>query len=119
VLYPAELRGQPQRGHDSAPVCKSEGDGAFVVASARLKLLLALALPTMLFGVAPSPAIAADCPVAGTESATIAEVSDDGTLRLADGATLRLAGIDLPRRPLALPASQPWPPADAARDGDG
>ncbi|HEY5080800.1 MAG TPA: thermonuclease family protein [Bauldia sp.] len=53
----------------------------------------------------------------GTESATIADVADDGTLRLDDGATLRLAGIDLPRRPLALTAAQPWPPADAARDG--
>jgi endonuclease YncB( thermonuclease family) len=88
-----------------------------VVGRATLRLILALALPAMLFGVAPSPAIAADCPVAGTESATMADVADDGTLRLDDGAALRLAGVDLPRRPLALPGSQPWPPGDAARDG--
>jgi hypothetical protein len=43
---------------------------------ATLRLILALALPAMLFGVAPSPAIAADCPVAGTESATIADVAE-------------------------------------------
>jgi micrococcal nuclease len=117
VLYPAELRGQPQRRHDSALACKSEEDGAFAIAGAARNLLLTLVLPAMLFGAAPSVAVAADCPLTDTESATIADVADDGTLRLDDGATLRLAGIDLPRRPLALTAAQPWPPADAARDG--
>ncbi len=39
----------------------------------------------------------------------VAALDADGSLRLSDGRRLRLAGIALPRRPLPVPATEPWP----------
>jgi endonuclease YncB( thermonuclease family) len=57
---------------------------------------------------------AADCPVAGTETATVADVLDGDTLRLADGVILRLAGVEAPKSP---PADEISPAMAAAVDG--
>lgn len=46
--------------------------------------------------------------------ATIAAVETDGSLRFDDGTTARLAGIELPRPPLA-DRDAPWPAAENAR----
>jgi endonuclease YncB( thermonuclease family) len=48
-------------------------------------------------------------------AAALRAVEADFTLLLEDGRRLRLAGIELPRRPLADPSPQPWPLEQAAR----
>ncbi|MEJ0013898.1 MAG: thermonuclease family protein [Bauldia sp.] len=60
-------------------------------------------------------ALAAECPAAGSDTAVVAEVIDGATLRLADGAEIRLAGIEAPARPLALAAGAAWSAGEAAR----
>lgn len=49
----------------------------------------------------------------GTESATVGEVIDGDTVRLAEGMVVRLAGIEAPKPPLS--ATGPWPLAEDAR----
>ncbi len=61
--------------------------------------------------------IAACAPDAAAETATVAAVIDGGTLRLADGRVVRLAGIEAPRRPLAVADEEPWPLTEVARAG--
>ncbi len=51
----------------------------------------------------------------GTAVVSGIEPGGSGTLALADGRRLRLAGITLPRRPLPVPADQAWP-IEAAAD---
>jgi endonuclease YncB( thermonuclease family) len=75
-----------------------------------------LAVPAILALALSAPAGAADCPSAGTEPLAVASVVDGATLRLADSSEVRLADIDAPSRPLALPADAPWPIGDQARE---
>jgi endonuclease YncB( thermonuclease family) len=64
------------------------------------------------------PAAAAEeCPTKGTDGAVVAEAIDGATLRLTDGGEIRLAGIEAPVAPLALPAGAPWSMGEAARAG--
>ncbi len=100
VLYPAELRGLPVRRQDSHRRGNVKG---------RLILTLSLVLA--------GPALAAECPTSGTDTAVVAEAIDGATFRLSDGGEIRLAGIDVPARPLGLAAGAPWPAGDAARAG--
>jgi len=65
----------------------------------------------------PAEAVAADCPANGGETAIVADVLAGDTLRLADGAVVRLAGVEAPQPPLTLPAGDSWPAAEAARRG--
>lgn len=46
----------------------------------------------------------------------VSGIAEDFTLTLADGRRLRLAEIELPRRPLSDPSSLPFPPAQSARE---
>ena len=50
------------------------------------------------------------------EQVQVAEAIDGDTLRLDDGRVIRLAGIEAPKRPLALAEDTPWPLGDAARE---
>ena len=47
----------------------------------------------------------------------LVDVLDGDTLRLDDGATIRLAGIEAPKPPLSQPPDTKWPAAEAAQDG--
>jgi endonuclease YncB( thermonuclease family) len=63
------------------------------------------------------PVLAAECPTTGADTAVVAEAIDGATLRLSDGGEVRLAGIDVPVRPLGLAAGAPWAAGEAARAG--
>jgi endonuclease YncB( thermonuclease family) len=64
----------------------------------------------------PQIALAEDCPVASVKTARVVDVLDGNTLRLGDGVTARLAGIEAPIPPLSQPANAKWPPAEASRE---
>ncbi len=75
-----------------------------------LRVLTALSLVLCAVAVAR-----AECALASSETATVAEITDGETLRLEDGRVVRLVNLLSPRRPLWLAADKPWPAADAAR----
>ena len=81
------------------------------------RILVAAVILGAVLAAGVATAWAASCPVAGTGSMTVAEVPDGSTIRLADGTMVRLAGIDVPPRPLTLAAAAPWPLSEAARLG--
>jgi micrococcal nuclease len=58
-------------------------------------MLAGYACPAALAQMAPPPG--PECDPAGAESRTLSEVVDGGSLRLAGGEVVRLAGIDVPR----------------------
>jgi endonuclease YncB( thermonuclease family) len=66
----------------------------------------------LLFAIAP--AAADECPSTGIAAVSVTAVTDGATLRLADGSEVRLAGIEMPLRPLGLASGTPWPIADQA-----
>ena len=103
MLYPAELRGLLAgclaQAFLPVKVCSMGGWRS-------LAIVCGLALP--------SAALAADCPSVGTEAATVAEVIDGDTVRLAEGMIVRLAGIEAPKQPLSAVGA--WPPAEDARE---
>ena len=57
--------------------------------------------------------------MAGETTVAVAAVIDGDTFRLADGSTIRLAGIEAPEKPLSQAADAPWPLGEAARAGLG
>jgi endonuclease YncB( thermonuclease family) len=59
--------------------------------------------------------VAAACPEAGGDRAVVAAAIDGATLRLDDGAEIRLAGVAAPARPLTLDAGQQWPAGESAK----
>jgi endonuclease YncB( thermonuclease family) len=78
-----------------------------------------LAVPALIL-MAAVPVEAAELPACLEASGTIvvaAEAIDGDTVALADGRIVRLAGVEAPKRPLAVPDDRPWPAADAARAG--
>ena len=81
-------------------------------AGGRTIVLLALA------GGAAAPALAEPpgCVAGPGVAASAAEAIDGDTVRLADGTVVRLAGVEAPKRPLAVPDEAPWPLADESRD---
>ena len=66
---------------------------------------------------AAAPASASDCPpvTAFEPTHSIAAVNPDLSLRMEDGGSLMIAGIDLPRPPLSHPRTDRWPPYDFVR----
>lgn len=76
-------------------------------ARARPALLLAASIAAAPAAAAPRPTAPDACrPATGDALVALAAVTDDGDVVLADGRTLRLAGLDLPR---ATPNSPAWP----------
>lgn len=66
------------------------------------------------FGLTSAPAAAADlCPGRGTMPAVVATAVDGTTLALADGSTVRLAGVEAPLAPIGR--TEEWRLGDAAR----
>jgi endonuclease YncB( thermonuclease family) len=60
------------------------------------------------------PALAG-CPGKGEGGGVVATALDGETLRLVDGSEVRLAGVEAPRRPLALAPDAEWAAGESAR----
>jgi len=72
---------------------------------------IAIGLPLLAGG-----PVCAEAPAPAREpGGTVSEAIDGDTLRLNDGATLRLVGIEAPKPPLGRRDGRPWPIADRAR----